>query len=109
MSGRSGSDSDPPQEDDPAAAGGVAATGESESGAGVVGAVGGLRLPLPAVGGIEPERLVWWGALAAVAAVGIIEWPVALVVGAGSYVAKRLVRQDVRRDLGRAPASLPRA
>jgi hypothetical protein len=49
---------------------------------------------------------LWWGGLAAVAAVGIVEWPVALVVGAGSYVAERLVRQDVRRDLGEASPSI---
>jgi hypothetical protein len=28
------------------------------------------------------------------AAIEIIEWPVALVVGVGSFVAERLVRQD---------------
>jgi hypothetical protein len=107
MSGRSGSDADSPQEGDSAAVGGVAA-GESESGAGIFGALGGFRLPLPAgfAGGIDPQRLLWLGGLAAVAAVGIIEWPVALVVGAGSYVAERLVREDVRRDLDGASGSI---
>jgi hypothetical protein len=73
-----------------------------------LGALGGFRLPVPAgfAGGIDPQRLLWWGGLAAVAAVGIVEWPVALVVGAGSYVAERLVREDVRRDLGEASASI---
>jgi hypothetical protein len=108
MSDRSSSDADFPQEGDPTAAGGVAATGESGNGAGILGALGGLQLPLPVgfAGGIDPARLLWWGGLAAVAAVGIVEWPVALVVGAGSYVAERLVREDVRRDLGEASASI---
>jgi hypothetical protein len=111
MSDRSGSDADSPQEGDPTALGEVAATGTGGSGTGILGALGGFRLPLPAgfAGGIDPQRLLWWGGLAAVAAVGIVEWPVALVVGAGSYVAERLVREDVRRDLGRSPTSLPRA
>jgi hypothetical protein len=37
--------------------------------------------------------MLWWGGLAALAAVEIIEWPVALVVGVGSFVAERMARQ----------------
>ncbi|WP_116204682.1 hypothetical protein [Amycolatopsis circi] len=59
--------------------------------------LGGLRLPLPPVP--APKRALWWGGLAALAAVGVLEWPVAVVVGAGSYVAERLSREDVRKDL----------
>jgi hypothetical protein len=43
--------------------------------------------------------MLWWGGLAALAAVGVIEWPVAAVVGAGSYVAQRWAREDARRDV----------
>jgi hypothetical protein len=46
----------------------------------------------------DPKRLLWWGGLAALAAVEVIEWPVAVVVAAGSYVAERMARQDNRRD-----------
>jgi hypothetical protein len=49
-----------------------------------------LRLPqVPEHGG---KRLVWFAGLGALAAVGILEWPVALVVGAGSVVAERFAR-----------------
>jgi hypothetical protein len=57
--------------------------------------VGGWRFPMPSAGS---KRVLWWGGLAALAAVGVIEWPVAVVVGAGSYVAERLTREDVRND-----------
>jgi hypothetical protein len=108
MSGRSGSDADSPQEGVPTAAGGVAATGESGGGAGVLGVLGGFRLPVPAgfAGGIDPARLLWWGGLAAVAVVGIVEWPVALVVGAGSYVAERLCARMCAGISGEASASI---
>ena len=62
----------------------------------------GSRLPIPLPGlpaNVDPKRMLWWGGLAALAAVGVIEWPVAAVVGAGSYVAERLAREDTRRDL----------
>jgi hypothetical protein len=45
---------------------------------------------------MDPTRLLWWGGLAALAAIEIIEWPVALVVGAGSLVAERMARQELR-------------
>ncbi|WP_409186760.1 hypothetical protein F9C11_21970 [Amycolatopsis sp. VS8301801F10] len=53
----------------------------------------GLRLPSE-----MPKRALWWGGLAALAAVGVLEWPVAVVVGAGTYVAEKLSREDVRKD-----------
>jgi hypothetical protein len=59
----------------------------------------GLKLPLPAMPAAGSKRVLWWGGLAALAVVGVIEWPVAVVVGAGSYVAERLTREDVRHDL----------
>lgn len=46
---------------------------------------------------MSPTRLLWWGGLAALAAVEIIEWPVALVVGAGTMVAERMARQDTQK------------
>jgi hypothetical protein len=59
---------------------------------------GGIPLPIPGLpSSIDPKRVLWWGGLAALAAVGVIEWPVAAVVGAGSYVAERWARDDARR------------
>lgn len=106
MPGRSRSDPDiqdtegQETRDQPGAAGGAAVTSEGEGGERVVAASGGFRLPLPGelAGGMDPKRLLWLGGLAALAAVEVIEWPVALVVGAGSYVAERLARDEARRD-----------
>jgi hypothetical protein len=64
-----------------------------------VGAMAGFRLPVPGIGDVDPMRMLWLGGLAAMATIEIIEWPVALAVGVGSYVAERLARDDVRRDL----------
>jgi hypothetical protein len=47
--------------------------------------------------GVDPKRMLWLGGLAALAAVEVIEWPVALVVGAGSYVAEWMACQDAAR------------
>ena len=63
-------------------------------------ALSGFQMPLPdIINGINPQRLLWWGGLASVAAIGIIEWPVALAIGTGSYIAEHLARQDLQRDL----------
>jgi hypothetical protein len=61
---------------------------------------GPVRMAVPGMPGLvpDPKRLLWWGGLAALAALEVIEWPVAVVVAAGSYVAERMARQDVRRD-----------
>jgi hypothetical protein len=60
---------------------------------------GGVRLPIPGLpGGLDAKRLLWFGGLGALATIGILEWPVALVVGAGSVVAERLARDGVRRE-----------
>jgi hypothetical protein len=89
--------------------GGEASTAQAEAGTKVeepgrgqtqtVGALAGFRLPLPGVGEVDPLRLLWLGGLAALATIEIIEWPVALMLGAGSFVAERLARQDMRKDL----------
>ncbi len=38
-------------------------------------------------------RVLWWGGLAAVAAFGVVDWPVAALVAAGSWVAEQHARQ----------------
>ena len=63
-----------------------------------VSALAGFRLPWPQGLEVNPTRMLWWGGLAALAAIEIIEWPVALVVGAGSVVAERLARQDAAQS-----------
>lgn len=55
-------------------------------------------LPLPGLPfGVDPKRLLWYGGLAALATVGVLEWPVAAVVGVGSYVTERMARDDAVR------------
>ncbi|HLI36954.1 MAG TPA: hypothetical protein VKV80_06385 [Streptosporangiaceae bacterium] len=44
--------------------------------------------------GVTPERVLWYGGLGALAAFGVIDWPVAAVVGAGTYVARRMARRE---------------
>jgi hypothetical protein len=59
-----------------------------------------LPLPLPLPGlpfSVDPKRLLWYGGLAALATVGVLEWPVAAVVGVGSFVSERLAREDALR------------
>lgn len=58
----------------------------------------GFRLPLPGLQSVDPKRLAWFGGLAALAAIELIEWPVAVVVGVGSVVAERLARDDIQHD-----------
>ncbi len=41
-------------------------------------------------------RVLWWGGLAAVAAFGVVDWPVAALVAAGSWVAEQYARQGQR-------------
>ncbi|MBV8994542.1 MAG: hypothetical protein JO287_12785 [Pseudonocardiales bacterium] len=75
---------------------GAAATTDDNGQTKNVSALAGFRLPWPQGLDINPTRMLWWGGLAALAAIEIIEWPVALVVGAGSFVAERMARQDAQ-------------
>jgi hypothetical protein len=43
-----------------------------------------------------PGNAIWWGGLAAVAALGIVDWPVAALVAAGTWVAEQHARQSER-------------
>jgi hypothetical protein len=49
-----------------------------------------------AIGGVDGRRLLWLGGLGAVAALGVVEWPVAVVIGARSLVTEQLARQQDR-------------
>lgn len=54
------------------------------------------RLPLPGMPVAMPTglpgRVLWWGGLAALAAFDVVEWPVAVIVGAGSWVAEQYAK-----------------
>jgi hypothetical protein len=77
---------------------------------------GGMRLPLPGIGmpvamptGL-PGRALWWGGLAALAAFEVVEWPVAVLVGAGEWVAEQYAKsaaQNRRADQPNAASESP--
>lgn len=77
---------------------------------------GGMRLPLPGIGmpvamptGL-PGRALWWGGLAALAAFEVVEWPVAVLVGAGEWVAEQYAKsaaQNRRADQSNAASESP--
>lgn len=46
----------------------------------------------------DPKRLLWLGGLAAVGALGVLEWPVVAAVGVGTYVAEQLAKADPQRQ-----------
>jgi hypothetical protein len=56
-----------------------------------------LRMP----GGV-PGYVIWWGGLAALAAFGVVDWPVAAVVAAGTWVAQQQAKQSRRAQVTRA-------
>ncbi|MEU8382731.1 hypothetical protein [Streptosporangium sp. NPDC048865] len=50
------------------------------------------HLTVPVIGTVTlppPDRLVFYGVLGALGAFGVIEWPVALVIGFGHYLAEQ--------------------
>lgn len=55
------------------------------------------RLPEP-----TNNRLIWFGGLAGLAALGVIGWPVAGVVAAGMYVAERRAKAAMYQELAAA-------
>jgi hypothetical protein len=68
-------------------------------------AVGMVRGRVPV-----PRRLVYYGALGVMAAVGALEWPVAAAIGAGVWVTGRTVQRSgpsegARAETGAAPTS----
>jgi hypothetical protein len=50
-------------------------------------------------------RVLWWGGLAALAAFGVVDWPVAVLVGAGSWVAEQYAKAAQRPGGDRENAS----
>jgi hypothetical protein len=71
-------------------------------------------LPLPGIPiGMPtglPGRVLWWGGLAALAAFEVVDWPVAVLVGAGSWVAEQNAKaaaQSQRAEQRRAAPHTP--
>ncbi|HUJ07942.1 MAG TPA: hypothetical protein VLX31_17690 [Streptosporangiaceae bacterium] len=53
-----------------------------------------MSMPRLRVPGGTAGNVLWWGGLAAVAAFGVVDWPVAALIGAGTWVAERHARQS---------------
>ncbi|HXW87676.1 MAG TPA: hypothetical protein VEJ42_05405 [Streptosporangiaceae bacterium] len=47
-------------------------------------------------------NVIWWGGLAAVAALGVVDWPVAAIVAAGTWVAEQQSRQTAEQQARQA-------
>jgi hypothetical protein len=64
------------------------------------------QLPLPGMPiGMPtgmPGRVLWWGGLAALAAFEVVDWPVAVLVGAGSWVAERYAKAAAAEQYAKA-------
>jgi hypothetical protein len=98
MADRSGSEDRPTGGATATSARGGATAKVKDNGRGKnVSALAEFRLPWPQGFDVDPKRVLWLGGLAVLAAVEVLEWPVALVVGAGSYVAEWMARQDVEK------------
>jgi hypothetical protein len=72
----------------------------------------GPQLPLPGIPirmptGM-PGRVLWWGGLAAVVAFDVVEWPVAVLVGAGSWVAEQYAKAAASQQISRRGQALMR-
>ncbi|MCV7315949.1 hypothetical protein H7J77_10400 [Mycolicibacillus parakoreensis] len=63
-----------------------------------------FALNLPGVGEVQippPEQIAYYGGLAALAALDLIEWPVAVVIAAGHIMASNQ-RSRLLEELGKA-------
>lgn len=61
-----------------------------------------VRVPsvhVPRPGG-KTGRVLWWGTLGGLAAFGVVDWPVAVLVGAGSWVAEQYAKAGQRQGGG---------
>jgi hypothetical protein len=67
-----------------------------------------LNVPMPRadLSAVEGKRLAWWGSLAVLAALDVLEWPVAAVVAVGSYIAENQAKDatKLRRETDGAQA-----
>lgn len=58
-----------------------------------------MPMPMPRIGipGGTAGNVIWWGGLAAVAAFGVVDWPVVALVAAGTLVAEQHAKQAAAR------------
>jgi len=77
-------------------------TTEPPSAAAKTGGLAAPSLPALSVPRIRvPGNVLWWGGLAAVAALGIVDWPVVALVAAGTWVAEQHSRHPDRAQSAR--------
>jgi hypothetical protein len=60
------------------------------------------RLPHLRMPGGTAGTVMWWGGLATVAALGIVDWPVAALIAAGTWVADQHLKQARQAQRPRA-------
>lgn len=77
---------------------------ESEKGRGIP--MPAVRVPELHVPSGTTGNVLWWGGLAAVAAFGVVDWPVAALVAAGAWVAEQHAKAAQRpaRETAAAPS-----
>ena len=56
---------------------------------------------IPVVGRVTAEQLIYYGAVGSLAAIGVLDWPVAAVVVAG-HILMQPRRSRVAQEIGRA-------
>jgi hypothetical protein len=67
-------------------------------------ASGGFAFGIKMPGGTK-GNLLWWGSLAALAAFEVVDWPVAALVAAGTWIAEQHTKQKQQKQLIRAEAA----
>ncbi|HSR26408.1 MAG TPA: hypothetical protein VLW53_22835 [Candidatus Eisenbacteria bacterium] len=65
--------------------------------------VGMPHLGFPSAASV-PGRLLWLGGLGTLAVVGVLDWPVAAAVAAGTWVAEQRARERLRQEREEHPA-----
>jgi hypothetical protein len=64
----------------------------------------GISMPsvsMPKMPGGTAGNVIWWGGLAAAAAFGVVDWPVAALIAAGTWVADQHSKQAARARAAR--------
>ena len=56
---------------------------------------------MPKMPGGTAGNVIWWGGLAAAAAFGVVDWPVAALIAAGTWVADQHSKQAARARAAR--------
>jgi hypothetical protein len=64
----------------------------------------GARIPLPPMPPMPsptgvPGRVLWLGGLVGAAVLGVVEWPVAAALAAGTWVVERFAKAAIRDEL----------